>query len=76
MAFFPGRLFGVVRSYDRAGFCPRKFFPHVLQNSCMYCILFSCTFRAQLIKTDDGTMLRGVCVLNTGCLPFVLIIVF
>ena len=50
MAFFPGRLFDIARSYDREGISPRKFFLYVLQNSCTYCILFSCcTFRAQLV---------------------------
>jgi len=38
MAFSPGRLFGVARSYDRAGFCPRKFF---LCSPKLMCVLYT-----------------------------------
>ena len=74
MAFSPGHLFGLARSYDRAGFCPRKFL-YICSSKIHVRIVYFSHVVHFVLSSSKQTMLRVVGVLNTGCLRFVFIIV-
>jgi len=80
LAFSPGLLLGVARSNDRAGFCPRKFFPPMFSRMQVAYVLYiflmlyiSCLVtKRTVLSSSKQTTLCSVYLLDTGCLQFVL----